>query len=266
MDEALALPEGQVDFWEVAPENWMGVGGSYGHKFRQLTERYPFVCHGLSLSIGGPDPLDEAFLLQLKGFLETHQIEVYTEHLSYCAAGGHLYDLMPIPFTEEAVDYVAARIRRVQDILERRIGMENISYYASPGKQIEELDFLRAVVEAADCDFHLDINNIYVNGINHGYDPVEFLRGIPAQRLVYCHIAGHYKESEALRIDTHGDAVIDPVWELLDTAYDYYGNFPTLLERDFNIPPLTELVSEVATIADYQNKYKELSDDTRQQA
>jgi uncharacterized protein (UPF0276 family) len=266
LDQALALPEGQVDFWEVAPENWMDVGGAYGRKFRQLTERYPFVCHGLSLSIGGPDPLDEDFLLQLKGFLKTHQIQVYTEHLSYCAAGGHLYDLMPIPFTEEAVEYVAARIRRVQEILEQRIGMENVSYYAAPGKQMEEIDFLRAVIEAADCDFHLDINNIYVNSINHGYDPVEFLRGIPAERILYSHIAGHYKESEALRIDTHGDAVIDPVWQLLDAAYGYYGSFPTLLERDFNIPPLSELVSEVATIAAYQNQWNEVPHGKRRQA
>ena len=266
LDQALALPEGQVDFWEVAPENWMGVGGAYGRKLRQLTERDPFVCHGLSLSIGGPDPLDEAFLLQLKDFLETHQIRVYTEHLSYSAAGGHLYDLMPIPFTEEAVEYVAARIRRVQEILERRIGMENVSYYAAPGKQMEELDFLCAVIEAADCDFHLDINNIYVNSINHGYDPLAFLRGIPADRIVYSHIAGHYKESESLRIDTHGDAVIDPVWELLETAYDYYGSFPTLLERDFNIPPLSALVAEVSTIVAYQNAWREVSDGKRQQA
>jgi uncharacterized protein (UPF0276 family) len=266
LDQALALPEGQVDFWEVAPENWLGVGGAYGRKLRQLTERYPFVCHGLSLSIGGPDPLDERFLQQLKHFLDQQGIDVYTEHLSYCAAGGHLYDLMPIPFTPEAVDYVAGRIRRVQEILERRIGMENVSYYAAPGKQMEEIDFLNAVIEAADCDLHLDINNIYVNSINHGYDAMEFLAAIPAERIVYCHIAGHYKASEDLRIDTHGAKVIDPVWQLLDQAYELYGNFPTLLERDFNIPPLPELLNEVATIAAYQNKWIEVPHALRRQA
>jgi uncharacterized protein (UPF0276 family) len=258
LDQALALPRGRVDFWEVAPENWIGVGGAYGRKFRRLTERFPFVCHGLSLSIGGPDPLDEKFLRQLKHFLDRHGIDVYTEHLSYCSAGGHLYDLMPIPFTEEAVDYVAGRIRRVQEILERRIGMENVSYYAAPGQQMDEIDFLRAVIEAADCELHLDINNIYVNSINHGYDAEAFLRAVPAERLVYAHIAGHYKESEDLRIDTHGDAVIDPVWALLDTAYESFGSFPTLLERDFNIPPLAELLGEVETIAAYQNKWNEV--------
>jgi uncharacterized protein (UPF0276 family) len=154
---------------------------------------------------------------------------------------------------------VAGRIRRVREILERRIGMENISYYAAPGKQIEEIDFLNAVIEAADCDLHLDINNIYVNSINHGYDTTTFLTAIPAERIVYCHIAGHYKESETLRIDTHGSKVIDPVWQLLDKAYEHYGSFPTLLERDFNIPPLLELLDEVATIAIYQNRYNEVS-------
>jgi uncharacterized protein (UPF0276 family) len=266
LDQALELPEGEVDFWEVAPENWMGVGGAYGRKLRQLTECYPFVCHGLSLSIGGPDPLDEPFLQQLKGFLDHHGVEVYTEHLSYCTAGGHLYDLMPLPFSPEAVEYVAARIRRVQEILERRIGMENISYYAAPGKQMEEIDFLNAVLEAADCYLHLDINNIYVNSINHGYDAIAFLQSIPAERIVYCHVAGHYRESADLLIDTHGDLVTGPVWELLDQAYELYGSFPTLLERDFNLPPLPELLNEVATIADYQNRWSETPHAKRQQA
>jgi hypothetical protein len=256
LDDALELPTGHVDFWEVAPENWMGVGGAFGRKFRTMTERYPFVCHGLSLSIGGPDPLDEAFLLDLKTFLDQHEIRAYTEHLSYSSAGGHLYDLMPIPFTEDAVKYVAQRIRRVQEILERRIGMENVSYYAAPGKAMEEIDFLNAVINEADCDLHLDINNIYVNSINHGYDPRRFLERLPAQRIVYCHIAGHYVEAEDLRVDTHGADVIDPVWELLDLAYDRFGVFPTLLERDFNIPPLPTLLGEVNRIAVYQHKQR----------
>jgi uncharacterized protein len=258
LDDALTLPEGQVDFWEIAPENWMRVGGSYGRKLRQLTERNPFVCHGLSLSIGGPDPLDESFLQDLKKFLDRHRIDIYTEHLAYSAAGGHLYDLMPIPFTPEAVEYVAKRIRRVQEILQRRIGMENVSYYAAPGKQMEEIDFLNAVIEQADCDLHLDINNIYVNSINHGYDAEAFLRAIPAERIVYCHVAGHYVESEDLCIDTHGAEVIDPVWKLLEKAYAEFGVFPTLLERDFNIPPLDELLGEVETIADYQRQSSEV--------
>ncbi|MDH5480334.1 MAG: DUF692 domain-containing protein, partial [Nitrosomonas sp.] len=155
-----------VNFWEVAPENWIGVGGYYGKKFRELTERAPFICHGLSLSIGGPSPLDEAFLQRLKHFIREHQIRCYSEHLSYCSDDGHLYDLLPIPFTEEAVHYVAGRIKQAQDILGQRIAMENVSYYAAPGQEMAEIDFLTAVLEEADCDLLLDVNNIYVNSTN----------------------------------------------------------------------------------------------------
>ena len=242
----------QVSFMEVAPENWIRVGGKAGKTFKSFTERHDFVCHGLSLSIGSPAPLDEAFVKEVKTFLDEHSILIYSEHLSYCSDDGHLYDLMPIPFTEEAVHYVAARIRRVQDILERRIAMENVSYYAAPGQEMTEIDFINAVITEADCDFHIDINNIYVNAINHRYDAVEFLKALPGQRIAYAHIAGHFVEAEDLRIDTHGDAVCDPVWDLLQLAYDEFGVFPTLLERDFNIPPLNELVIEVDKIIDYQ--------------
>jgi uncharacterized protein (UPF0276 family) len=191
--------------------------------------------------------------------MQQHDIDVYTEHLSYSSAGGHLYDLMPIPFTGEAVSYVAKRIQRVQEILERRIGMENVSYYAAPGQEMDEIEFLNAVVEEADCDLHLDINNIYVNSINHNYDPYEFLNRIPAERIVYCHIAGHYVEAEDLRVDTHGSDVIQPVWDMLDYAYAKFGVFPTLLERDFNIPPLAQLLDEVEVIRrlQRQNGYQE---------
>ena len=247
-----ANPAEQVGFFEVAPENWIGIGGRLGRQFREFTERYPFVTHGLSLSIGSPSPLDETFLYRLKRFLDSHGIRSYTEHLSYCSDDGHLYDLMPIPFTEEAVRYVAGRIRRVQDILERRIAMENISYYAAPGQEIAEIDFISAVLEEADCDLLLDVNNIYVNSINHGYDAGDFLRALPAERVLYFHIAGHYDEADDLKVDTHGAAVIDPVWLLLDHAYDHCGVVPTLLERDFNIPPLPELLTEIDTIRHLQ--------------
>lgn len=248
-------PPAQVDFWEVAPENWIGVGGRGGRLFRSLTERFPFVCHGLSLSIGSPAPLDLDFLKRLKGFLDDHRIRTYTEHLSYCSDDGQLYDLMPIPFTEDAVRHVAARVRQVQDILERPIALENVSYYAAPGKEIDEIDFVNAVLTEADCGLHLDVNNIYVNSINHGYDPVDFLTRLPGERVVYAHVAGHYEEAEDLRVDTHGADVIDPVWDLLGKAYDQFGVFPTLLERDFNIPPLDELVTEVDAIARLQRRH-----------
>lgn len=245
-----------VDFWEVAPENWIGVGGRYGRQFRQLTERFPFICHGLSLSIGGPSPLDEAFLHKLKRFLKDHHIRYYSEHLSYCSDDGHLYDLLPIPFTEEAVFYVASRIRRVQEILEQRIAIENVSYYAAPGKQLEEVDFINAVLQEADCNLLLDVNNIYVNSVNHDYDAEAFLLCLPAERIRYLHVAGHYQEAADLIVDTHGADVIDPVWQLLDKTYQRLGVIPTLLERDFNIPPIADLLREVATIHSLQTKWR----------
>jgi uncharacterized protein (UPF0276 family) len=148
---------------------------------------------------------------------------------------------------------VAARVRQVQDILERPIALENVSYYAAPGKAMEEIDFVAAILEEADCGLHLDVNNIYVNSINHQYDPVDFLNRLPGERIVYAHVAGHYVETDDLRVDTHGADVIDPVWDLLEKAYEQFGVFPTLLERDFNIPPLTELITEVRTIARLQS-------------
>lgn len=244
----------QIGFMEVAPENWIGVGGRLGKQFRHYTERYPFVSHGLSLSLGSPSPLDTTFLKQVKRFLDEHDIRFYTEHLSYCSDHGHLYDLMPIPFTSEAVRYVAQRIRQVMDILERPFAVENVSYYAAPGQEMTEVEFTRAVLDEADCGLLLDVNNIYVNSINHGYDAEAFLRGLPAERVVYFHVAGHYEEAEDLRVDTHGSPVIDPVWTLLDKAYQHCGVVPTLLERDFNIPPVPELMSEMDMILELQQK------------
>lgn len=248
-------PPHNVDFMEVAPENWMGLGGALGKQFRSFTERYPFVLHGLSLSVGGPAPLDETFLQRLKRFMREHDISLYSEHLSYCSDDGQLYDLMPIPFTEEAVHHVAGRIRRVQDILEQRIVIENVSYYAAPGQEMAEIDFINAVLTEADCGLLLDVNNIYVNSVNHGYDAEAFLKQIPGERIAYIHVAGHYVEEQDLIIDTHGAPVIDPVWQLLDTTYEQFGSKPTLLERDFNLPPLAELLQEVDTIRDYQEKW-----------
>ena len=238
----------QVDFYEVAPENWMRVGGRLGRQFRELTESHPFSCHGLSLSLGSPAPLDELFLGELRGFLDRHQIRCYSEHLSYCSDDGHLYDLMPIPFTDEAVHYVAERISRAQAILERRIAIENISYYAAPGQVLEERHFLLAVLAEADCDLLLDVNNVYVNSVNHNYDAAAFIDAMPAERIVGLHVAGHYVESEDFLIDTHGAPIIDPVWRLLDRAYSMFGVIPTVLERDFNLPPLPELLREIDEI------------------
>lgn len=252
LEPLLQQAPGGFDFLEAAPENWIGVGGRYGRALAQLSERHPLVCHGLSLSLGGPDPLDEAFLHRVRRFLDAHRVPLYSEHLSYCTDGGHLYDLMPIPFTAEAVHHVAGRIRRTQEILGRRIAVENVSYYAAPHQELSEIDFINAVLAEADCDLLLDVNNIHVNSVNHGYDALAFLRALPARRVAYIHVAGHYNEAPDLIVDTHGAAVIDPVWNLLAEAYRHAGVRPTLLERDFNFPPLAELLDEVAKIRDIQ--------------
>ena len=245
-----------VDFLEIAPENWIDLGGALGRDLRHFTERYPMVCHGLSLSLGGTAPLDELFLRRIKSFLDQHRIQLYTEHLSYCSDDGHLYDLLPIPFTSEAVSYVASRIRRTQDILERKIAVENASYYvASPIAEMTEIEFINAVLEEADCLLHLDVNNLYVNSVNHNFNPITFLHALPGERIAYIHTAGHYQESTDLIVDTHGADVIDSVWNLLEETYCTFGVFPTLLERDFNIPPLAELLPEVEHIARLQKIY-----------
>jgi len=252
VDALMEDPPKDVDFMEIAPENWIHVGGLMARKLRFFTERYPFLIHGLSLSIGSPAPLDEQLVRDIKDFMAEHNVRMYSEHLSYCGDDGHLYDLMPIPFTSDAVKYVADRVRRVQDILEQRIALENVSYYAQTDTSMSEADFILAVLEESDCDLMLDINNIVVNSINHAYDASEFLHRMPHDRIRYFHLAGHYVEAEDLRIDTHGAAVDKQVWALLAEAYEAFGPVPTLLERDFNFPPMEELLDEVRRIKTLQ--------------
>ena len=255
-DKLKKVEPGEIDFMEIAPENWIHVGGALGKKLRWFTERYPFLIHGLSLSIGAPSPLNEQLVRDIKDFMAEHNIRMYSEHLSSCGDDGQLYDLMPIPFTEDAVKYVAGRVRRVQDILEQRIALENVSYYAPTDTSMSEADFTLAVLEEADCDLMLDINNIVVNSINHKYDAHEFMLKMPADRIRYFHLAGHYVEAEDLRIDTHGSAVDQQSWQLLGDAYAHFGAVPTLLERDFNFPPISELLDEVRQIRNLQAEYE----------
>lgn len=250
-----SAPAGDFEFLECAPENWIGVGGKFGDALDALAARHPLVCHGLSLSLGGFAPLDETFLGRVRRFLDRHHVPLYSEHLSYCADDGQLYDLLPIPFTEEAVHHVAARIRRVQDIVGRRIAVENVSYYAAPHQAMPEIDFINAVLAEADCDLLLDVNNIFVNAINHRYDAHGFLSQLPGERVAYIHVAGHYDEAEDLKVDTHGAPVKDAVWQLLAAAYQRFGARPTLLERDFNIPPYAELASELRTIRSVMHEH-----------
>ncbi len=246
-----------VDFFELAPENWAGIGGRSARDLRAFTERHPFVCHGLSLSLGGPDPLDEALLRRIKAFMAEHRIGLYTEHLAWCSQDGHLYDLLPIPCTGDAVRWTAERIRRAQDILGMRIGIENASYYvAPPGAELTEAEFIAAVIAEADCLLHLDVNNIYVNSVNFGFDPLAFMEALPLERTCYLHVAGHYVEPDGLLVDTHGAEVIDPVWTLLDAAYGRVGPLPTCLERDFNFPAMEALERELQTVRRIQQRWQ----------
>lgn len=260
MPELLAMQASAVDFLECTPDNWINVGGRHGNDLARLAERLPLTCHGLSLSLGGPAPLDHELLRRTRTFLDHYNVAFFSEHLSYCSDDGQLYDLLPLPFTDEAVRHVAARIRQTQDALERRIAVENISYYAAPYQALQEIDFLRAVLEEADCDVLLDVNNLYVNAINHRYDAGEYLAALPVERVVYLHVAGHYDEAPDLKIDTHGATVKADVWNLLEQAYQRFGALPTLLERDFNFPPLTQLLAEVEQIRQRQQSATDWSE------
>jgi uncharacterized protein len=244
------------DFLECAPDNWIGVGGRFAEALSDLTSRWPLQCHGLSLSLGGIMPFDDTYLQKLRRFLDQHSVSIFSEHLSYCSDEGQLYDLMPLPFTDEAVKHVSARIAYVQDALGRRIAIENVSTYATPFQAMTELAFTNAVLEQADCDLLLDVNNVYVNSINHRFDAMEFIRDLPSKRICYYHIAGHYDEADDLKIDTHGDKVKPEVWALLSEAYRCHGVHPTLLERDFNFPAFSALLDEVNTIRQHQAIYK----------
>ena len=254
LDDLSALTSNEVDFLEVAPENWIGVGGRFGKALREFTERFPFACHGLSLSIGSSDELDLDFVKAVKQFLDTHQIETYSEHLSYCSHNGHLYDLMPIPFSIEAAKYVATRVQRVQDIIQRPLILENVSTYAMLGDGMSELDFMKEVIKRSGCKMLLDVNNVFVNATNHQFNPKEYIQSLPSESIEYLHIAGHFDEADDLLVDTHGADVKPQVWDLLKLAYECHGVLPTLLERDFNFPSVSELLNEVNTIKHYQQE------------
>lgn len=250
--QLLEAPAGGFDFLECAPDNWIGVGGLPGEQLQTLAARHPLTCHGLSLSLGGFAPLDEDFLRRTREFLDRHGVALYSEHLSWCGDEGQLYELMPLPFTAEAVRHVAARIRRAQDVLGRRIAVENVSYYAElpmPGQaRLSEPGFIRAVLDEADCELLLDVNNVHVNAVNHGYDARAFIDAMPSARIASYHVAGHHDEAPGLKIDSHGRAVHADTWDLLAHAYARHGVRPTLLERDFELPPLAQLLDELAQV------------------
>lgn len=249
-DQLLNAPKNQQpQFVELAPENWMGMGGFWRSQLKQIAAKYPIICHGLSLSIGSPDALDMELLNGLKKFFKEVPIQLYSEHLSYSKCdNAHLYDLFPIPFTEDAVRHIVPRIKAVQDYLERPIALENISYYTSVAPEMDESTFINRIVEESGCYLLLDINNIYVNAFNHNYDAHEFIMSMPLDKVAYLHIAGHEKVEEDLIIDTHGQPIITAVYELFEWALDFIKPVPVLLERDFNIPEWAELYEEVGKL------------------
>lgn len=254
LDKISHLSTDDINFLEIAPENWINVGGKIGKKLRHYTERFPFVCHGLSLSLGSPAPLNLGLLTSVKEFLREHNIRYYTEHLSYSGDAGNLYELLPMPMTEEAVHYLAARIRQAQDIIGERIAIENATYYYRPTYDMTECEFINAVLTEADCALLLDVNNLFVNSINHNYQALDFLKAIDGNRIAYIHIAGHDAEREEFLIDTHGAPIVSGVWSLLEESYSLFGVKPTLLERDNNIPPLNDIMRELDTIKGIQEK------------
>jgi uncharacterized protein len=236
-----------VDWFEVLSENYMVAGGKPLHYLDRIRGRYPVVMHGVSLSIGSADPLNRDYLQQLKSLAERIEPRWISDHLCWTGVGRkNLHDLMPLPYTEEAIEHVVSRVLQVQDFLKRRILLENVSSYVTYGEsQINEWEFLGEIAERADCLILLDINNIYVSSYNHEFDPIAYLEGVPAQRVQQYHLAGHSNCGNYI-IDTHDDKVIDAVWELYAQAVRRFGPGSTMIERDDNIPALEELLAELA--------------------
>ena len=248
------------DFIEFAPENWLEMGGHWGRTVKKAVDKYPVICHGLSLSIGSPDELDWDFIRKLKGFLDDFGVDIYSEHLSFAScSNAHLYDLLPVPFRKDAIKHIAKRIREVQDFLERRIAIENVSYYTPVAAEMDEASFVKSVVEEAGCDLLLDVNNVYVNSFNHNYDAKEFIRKLPLERVKYIHMAGHEQVEPDLIIDTHGQPIIDKVYELFDWTIQKLDPVPVLLERDYNYDDMARLQQELQVLKTITKKHWEAS-------
>lgn len=256
----------EIDFMELAPENWLGAGGRLAASLEKIAAKTTFVSHGLLGNFGGHDPIDIEFLDKTAAFMQRYGVRLYGDHMTYCADEGQLYELLPVPYTPASAQHMADRIKRIQDHLGQRITAENASYYLTPLQTIPEEEYINRVLEEADCLLLLDVNNVYVNSRNHNYDPREFLRSLPGERIAYAHIAGHLTTDENIIIDTHGEAVVDPVWALLDYAYEWFGVFPTLLERDENIPALDIVLGEVNKIRELQAKHSHSAIEAAEQA
>ena len=248
----------KVDWFEIISENYMVDGGKPLHFLNKIREHYPMVMHGVSMSIGSIEPLSVDYLKQLKSLIKQVEPEWFSDHLCWTGVNGlNLHDLMPLPYTEEAVQHVADRVSQVQDYMGRQMLLENVSSYVSYcDSQMNEWEFLKEVAERADCLILLDINNIYVSAFNHNFDPYTYLQAIPGDRVYQFHLAGHTHENNLI-IDTHDHPIADPVFELFAAAVQQFGQVSTMIERDDNIPPLSDLLVEldqVRHIAEHQLK------------
>jgi uncharacterized protein len=240
----------ELQWFEVAPENYMEIGGKVYKDFCELAERIPVVAHSVSMSLGSLDPLNKTFLKQLRAFIRRHKIPLASDHICFSSFHGVQFDdLVPLPFTWEAVRHIAKRIRQVQDFLEVPYAVENVSYYAPAGAaEMTEWDFVRAVVEESGAGLLLDVNNIYVNSVNFGFDPEAYLRAMPLNKIAYVHIAGHRRKRKNFILDTHGSEIVSPVWEILDKLAAMAPIPGIMIERDANIPPLEEILEEIRHI------------------
>lgn len=245
-EELLASDILKPAFVELAPENWIGMGGYWKKQLDKAAEKYPITCHGLSLSIGSPDDLDLDFLHKIKKFIKQYNVQIYSEHLSYAKCdNAHLYDLLPIPFRKDAVKHIISRIKQVQDVLEMPLAIENVSYYTPVAAEMDEATFISEIINGSGCNLLLDVNNVYVNSFNHKYNAKEFITKLPLDKVAYIHMAGHEQISDTVIIDTHGEAIIDPVFDLFEYTTGLLKPVPVLLERDFNIPEFEELQGEI---------------------
>lgn len=250
LEEVLEGPQLQLGFLEVSPENYMRRGGYYPEALERVGERYPLVTHGLTLSLGALDEPEPEYLRTLKTEVQRLHSPWHSDHLCFSSAGSRvLHELLPLKFCQQNVRRVVERVRRVQDFLGLPMAIENISWYLHPGRpEMSELDFISAIVEGSGAGLLLDVNNVYVNSLNHGFDAAQFLLQLPLQRVVQIHVAGHTRLDSGLLLDTHGAPVCDPVYELLRIVLERTGPVPVLLERDNEVPELSDLMAEVTRL------------------
>ncbi len=252
-EEVLAtLPS--IDWFEIISENYMIPGGKPLDYLNKIREHYPVVMHGVSLSLGSTDPLDQTYLKQLKQLIDVVEPKWISDHLCWTGVHGrNMHDLLPLPYTTKTIDHLVSRIQQVQDTLGRQILLENVSSYVTYlESDMQEWEFLREIAIRADCFILLDINNIFVSSFNHEFNPQEFLQGIPKDRVYQFHLAGHANHGNYI-IDTHDEPVVDSVWSLYADAVRRFGLVSTMIERDDNIPPLKELIAEL-------NQAREIAD------